>query len=141
MGASPDTADMFLNKTFVSRVNFQPPPQPGAGEAPSDRAESEAGSYTRVSRRQLVDRIKSDQFDSRQSPSQERGGGNENTYVSISDSMYQSLGPEARAKHEKFPCPVLVCNLLASHADTFRSAEYLCLAMFMLIKNIIKRLH
>ena len=126
MGSSPDntdTADMFLNKTFVSRVNFQPPAQLGAGEAPSD-----AGSYTRVSRRQLVDHIKSDQFDSRQSPGTERGGGgggNENTYVSISDSMYQSVGHEAGAKHEKFPCPVLVCNLLASHADTFRLAECL----------------
>ena len=124
MGSNTDTADMFLNKTFVSRVNFQPPAQlgAGAGEAPSD-----AGSYTRVSRRQLVDHIKSDQFDSRQSPGTERGGGggNENTYVSISDSMYQSLGQEAGAKHEKFPCPVLVCNLLASHADTFRLAECL----------------
>ena len=74
MGSSPDntdTADMFLNKTFVSKVNFHPPAQlgAGAGEAPSD-----AGSYTRVSRRQLVDHIKSDQFDSRQSPGTERGG-------------------------------------------------------------------
>ena len=45
-------------------------------------------------------------------------GQNENTYVSISDSMYQSLSMNNKSK--KLPCPILVCNLLASHADTFR---------------------
>ena len=54
----------------------------------------------------------------------------ENAYVSISDSLYQSLQNNNKplddnnnnTKEVKNVCPVLVANILATHAETFRHA-------------------
>ena len=69
---------------------------------------------TCISRKKIVNHLKSDKFEFRVN---DTNVNHENTYVSISDTIYQSLGKD---DVKKLPCPVLVCNLLASHADTFR---------------------
>ena len=105
---------LYLNNKFISNVSFT--------ENMIEKSDPEQTIFspnqgTFISRQQIVNHLKSDKFEFRKTMQDTSNVNHENTYVSISDSIYQSLDKYDAKKH---PCPVLVCNLLASHADTFR---------------------
>ena len=103
----------FLNNKFISCISFNDQMIEKRDPKQSTRTLNPA---TCISRQQIVNHLKSDKFEFR-TAQDTKNVNHENTYVSISDSIYQSLD---KTDVKKFPCPVLVCNLLASHADTFR---------------------
>ena len=107
----------FLNHKFVSNIYFNNQMIEVSDPEQSTLTLTPA---TCISRQKIVNHLKSDKFEFRGTFQQVQDNPNinhENTYVSISDTIYQSLGKD---DVKKLPCPVLVCNLLASHADTFR---------------------
>ena len=104
----------FLNNKFISNISFN--------DQMIEKSDPEQSPLTLtpgtcISRQKIVNHLKSDKFEFRKTMQDTSNVNHENTYVSISDSIYQSLDKYDAKKH---PCPVLVCNLLASHADTFR---------------------
>ena len=102
---------LFLNKQYISNIHFT---DPMIKESDLEQSISSSNQAPCISRQKIVNHLKSDKFEFRKTVLD-----HENTYVSISDSIYQSLDKN-NLKKEKLPCAVLVCNLLASHADTFR---------------------
>ena len=110
---------IFLNNKYISHLNFAD----SSGETSDpDISITSQNLATCISRRQIVNHLKSDKFEFKshlQDNFQTPLVNHENTYVSMSDSLYQSL-EKKELKKQKLPCPILVCNLLASHADTFR---------------------
>ena len=118
---------LYANKKYVANVDFGSFSRDKIKEdEKSSVSLNEVASFS-VSRKQILNQIESkdkDEDSSSESYQEQsrtnlvNGQNNENTYVSISDSMYQSLS--LNNKYKKLPCPILVCNLLASHADTFR---------------------
>ena len=116
---------LYANKKYVANVDFGSFTRDKIKEEKSSVNASQVPSFS-VSRKQILNQIESkDKDEDSLTESYEEksrtnfvNGPLENTYVSISDSMYQSLSVNNKSK--KLPCPILVCNLLASHADTFR---------------------
>ena len=110
---------LYLNNKFISNVSFT---DNMIEKSDPEQTIFSPNQGTFISRQQIVNHLKSDKFEFRSSLKdncQTSNVNHENTYVSISDSIYQSL-EKIDSKKGKLPCPVLVCNLLASHADTFR---------------------
>ena len=101
----------FLNNKFVSNICFN---NQMIEVSDCEQSTLSLTPTTCISRKKIVNHLKSDKFEFRVN---DTNVNHENTYVSISDTIYQSLGKD---DVKKLPCPVLVCNLLASHADTFR---------------------
>ena len=110
---------LYLNNKFISNVSFT---DNMIEKSDPEQTIFSPNQGTFISRQQIVNHLKSDKFEFRSSLNDNCKTSNvnhENTYVSISDSIYQSL-EKNDLKKGKLPCPILVCNLLASHADTFR---------------------
>ena len=119
--------EIYTNKKYVANVNFGSFPRDQIKENEISSLNTTQVASFSVSRKQILNQLESkddEEQDSLTESYEEKAktnfvsGQNENTYVSISDSMYQSLSMNNKSK--KLPCPILVCNLLASHADTFR---------------------
>ena len=107
---------LFLNNKYISNIQFT---DLMIKESDFEQSISSSHQAPCISRQKIVNHLKSDKFEFRRTVLDNANINHENTYVSISDSIYQSLDKN-NLKKERLPCPVLVCNLLASHADTFR---------------------
>ena len=110
---------LYLNNKFISNVSFT---DNMIEKSDPEQTIFSPNQGTFISRQQIVNHLRSDKFEFRRSLKdncQSTNVNHENTYVSISESIYQSLD-KIDLKKGILPCPLLVCNLLASHADTFR---------------------
>ena len=107
---------MTLNNKFISNITFT------ENQSDPNQEIKQQNKARVISRQQIVNNLKSEKSEfirSVEDTFKTTSGTHENTYVSITDSIYQSLD-KSYLKRGKLPCPILVCNLLASHADTFR---------------------